>query len=110
MSISYSGLTNYGKATNPSVEMGLGSMNILRDPPRSITTRRVDKVGQTSSITEMIDDSGNRACEAINLYARGVNLLVFRMVMQVITEDNAVVVYLEVVLQVDYKLNYRMQL
>jgi hypothetical protein len=73
MSISYSGLTNYGKATNPSVEMGLGSMNILRDPPRSITTRRVDKVGQTSSITEMIDDSGNRACEAINLYARGVN-------------------------------------
>ena len=73
MSISYSGLTNYGKATNPSVEMGLGSMNILRDPPRSITTKRVDKVGQTSSITEMIYDSGNRACEAINLYARGVN-------------------------------------
>ena len=73
MSLSYSGLTNYGKATNPSVEMGLGSMNILRDPPRSITTRRIDKVGQTSSLTEMIDDSGNRACEAINVYARGVN-------------------------------------
>ena len=73
MSLSYSGLTNYGKATNPSVEMGLGSMNILRDPPRSITTRRIDKVGQTSSLTEMIDESGNRACEAINVYARGVN-------------------------------------
>ena len=73
MSISYSGLTNYGKAVNPSVEMGLGSMNILRDPPRSITTRRVDKVGQTSSITEMVDDSGNRVCEGINVYARGVN-------------------------------------
>ena len=54
MSISYSGLTNYGKAVNPSVEMGLGSMNILRDPPRSITTRRVDKVGQTSSLTEKL--------------------------------------------------------
>ena len=73
MSLSYSGLTNYGKATNPSVEMGLGSMNILRDPPRSITTRRIDKVGQTSSLTEMIDESGDRACEAINVYARGVN-------------------------------------
>jgi hypothetical protein len=48
-------------------------MNILRDPPKSIMTRRIDRVGQTSSITELIDDSGNRACEAISLYARGVN-------------------------------------
>jgi hypothetical protein len=73
MSFSYSGIVGYGKATLPSVEAGLGSMNILRDPPKSITTRRIDKVGQTSSITDMIDDSGNRACEAISLYARGVN-------------------------------------
>jgi hypothetical protein len=73
MSISYSGLTNYGKATLPSVVGGLGSQNILRDPPRSIHTRRRDKVGETSSITEMIDQSGNRACEAISTYARGIN-------------------------------------
>ena len=71
--LSYSGLTNYGVATLPSVDSWGTNMNILRDPPRSITTRKVDKVGETSSITQMIDDSGNRACEAINVFARGVN-------------------------------------
>ena len=74
--ISYSGITNYGKVTLPSVEAGFGSMNILRDPPKSIMTRRIDKVGETSSITEMIDLSENRACEAISTYARGVNPMV----------------------------------
>ena len=73
MSISYSGITNYGKATLPSVESWGTNMNILRDPPKSIMTRRIDRVGQTSSITELIDDSGNRSCEAISLYARGIN-------------------------------------
>lgn len=74
--LSYSGISNYGKVTLPSVEAGLGSMNILRDPPKSIMTRRIDKVGETSSITEMIDLSENRACEAISTYARGVNPMV----------------------------------
>jgi hypothetical protein len=36
-------------------------------------TRRVDRVGQTSEITSMRDDSGNRACESILLYSRGLN-------------------------------------
>jgi hypothetical protein len=71
--LSYSGLTSYGKATLPSVEGGLGSLNILRDPPKSITTRRIDKVNEASQITQMIQDSGDRACEAITQYARGVN-------------------------------------
>jgi hypothetical protein len=71
--LSYSGLTNYGRVTLPSVESWGTNMNILRDPPKSVTTRRINKVGDTSSITQMIDDSGNRACEAIQMYARGVN-------------------------------------
>jgi len=71
--LSYSGLTNYGSVTLPSVDTWGTDMNILRDPPRSITTRRIDKVGETSDITAMIDDSGNRSCEAIQVYARGVN-------------------------------------
>ena len=71
--ISYSAIVNSGKITLPSVEAGLGSMNMLRDPPKSIHTSRNDRVGQTSSITEMVDESQNRACEAINVYARGVN-------------------------------------
>jgi hypothetical protein len=70
--ISYSALNNYGKSSLPSND-GWGQLNILKDPPKSIHTRRVDKVGETSSITEMVDESGNRSCEAISLYARGVN-------------------------------------
>lgn len=73
MSISYSGLRNYGKSSLPSVEAGLGSLNILRDPPASKFTRRIDKVGQNNDITQMIQDSGNRVCEGITAYARGVN-------------------------------------
>jgi hypothetical protein len=72
-SLSYSGLINYGKITLPSVEGWSTNQSILRDPPKSITTRKIDKVGETSSITEMIDDSGNRNCEAIKVYSRGIN-------------------------------------
>ena len=71
--LSYSGLVNYGRVTLPSVETWGTNMNILKDPPRSIMTRRINKVGETSSITEMIDQSSNRACEAILPFARGVN-------------------------------------
>ena len=73
MSFSYSGITNYGKATLPSVEAGLGSINIIKDPPKSIMTRKITKVGENSSLTQMIENSGDRSCEAINVYARGVN-------------------------------------
>lgn len=71
--LSYHGIVGYGKATLPSIESWNTNMNILRDPPKSIMTRKIDKVGSTSDITSMIDDSGDRACEAINTYARGVN-------------------------------------
>lgn len=78
MSFSYSGIVGFGsgKATLPSVETWGTNMNLLRDPPKAIFTRKIDKVGQTSNITQMIDDSGDRACEAINVYARGVNPMV----------------------------------
>jgi len=78
MSISYSSIVGFGsgKATLPSVETWGNNMNILRDPPKSIYTRKIDKVGQTSEITQMIDDASDRACEAILVYARGVNPMV----------------------------------
>lgn len=76
MSFSYSGITNYGKTTLPSVESWGTNMSILRDPVRSITTRRIDKVGDTNAISESIDGSGDRNCEAILTYARGVNPMV----------------------------------
>jgi len=71
--LSYSGLVNHGKITLPSVESWGTNMNILRDPPKSIHTRRIEKVGETNSIVQMIDDSGGRSNEAIQVYARGVN-------------------------------------
>lgn len=60
--------------TLPSVE----SVNILRDPPRSVTTRRINKVGQDDTITNLIDDpaTGDRVAEAIRVYTRGSNPMV----------------------------------
>lgn len=71
--LSYSGLVNHGKVNLPSVESWGSNMNILKDPPKSITTRRKNKVGETSSITQMIEESDGRSSEAIQVYARGVN-------------------------------------
>ena len=45
--------------TLPSVEGFNGTFNILRDPPKSIFTKRNDKVGQTMGIISDIDDSGD---------------------------------------------------
>ena len=59
--------------TLPSVVGGFGTQNILRDPPKAIYTRYKPKVGETQHITEYIDGSGDRICEAIKPYARGVN-------------------------------------
>ena len=73
MAIQYAKLTH---TTLPSVEGWGSNANILRDPPKSITTRRIDKVGQNIDITELVDDSGDRINEGINVYARGVNPMV----------------------------------
>ena len=76
MALSYSGIVNYGKATLPSVESWGTNMNILKDPPKSVHTRKIDRVGETSAITTAVDESGDRFCEAINYYARGQNPMV----------------------------------
>lgn len=73
MSISYSGIVGYGKATLPSVDTWGTNMNILQDPPKSIMTRKIDKASESSLLTEMNDAAGDRVCEMIKVYARGVN-------------------------------------
>ena len=70
--LSYSSLVNHGKVTLPSVESWGTNMNIIRDPPKSITTRRRNKVGENNDILKMIDNS-DRSSEAILRFARGVN-------------------------------------
>lgn len=62
--------------TLPSVEAGVGSLNVLRDPPKAIYTHYKPKVGDTNKITQWIDGAGDRSCEVIKQYARGVNPMV----------------------------------
>jgi len=76
MVLSYSGIVNYGKVTLPAVNSWNTGSNIIRDPPRSVHTRKIDKVGETPAITSLIDESGDRFCEAINYYPRGQNPMV----------------------------------
>jgi hypothetical protein len=60
--------------TLPSVESWGTNMNILRDPPKSLFTRRIDKVSATQEITRMVgENSGDRICEMIKVYPRGIN-------------------------------------
>ena len=70
--LSYSAITNSGKVTLPSVGSWGTNMNIMKDPPKSIMMRRIDKVGDTNEITKMIDNS-DRSAESILRFARGVN-------------------------------------
>lgn len=76
MAFSYSGITNYGKVTLPSVSGGLGSLHVIKDPPKSIHTRRKDRVGQNMDHVQMIEESASRASESIRQYALGVNPMV----------------------------------
>jgi len=74
--ISYSGLQTKRRVTLPSVEMWGNNMNILKDPNVGVFTRRKDKVGDTQNVLMEQDDSGDRAAEYIQVYARGVNPMV----------------------------------
>lgn len=77
MSISYHGVIGHtAKATLPSVDMWGNNMNIIRDPPKSLYTRKIDKVGTTSELTQTIEEGSDRICENILTYARGVNPMV----------------------------------
>ena len=76
MSISYSGIVGYGKPTLPSVESWGTNNNIIKDPPRSVFTRRRDKVGTNSMIVEEVETGSDRIAEVIMAYPRGVNPMV----------------------------------
>ena len=71
--LSYSGITNRGKVSLPSVDNWGSNLNILKDPPKSIHTRSKTLVGSNNDIIDEVGDSGNRIGEYINVYARGVN-------------------------------------
>ena len=76
MSISYSGLRTTAKTSLPSVEGWGSNNNIIREPPRSIMTRKIDKVGSNMDLANDYESSFDRVNEAIQVYARGVNPMV----------------------------------
>ena len=60
--------------TLPSVEAWGTDMNIVKDPPKAVWSRRIDKVSDTQKVTNMIGEgSGDRICELIKVYPRGIN-------------------------------------
>jgi hypothetical protein len=73
MSLTYSGLSTYGKATLPSVENWGANMYIVKDPHKSIHTRKIEKVSDTNFMLNEQADSADRVSECISVYARGVN-------------------------------------
>jgi len=74
--ISYDMVYPRRTATLPSVESWGTNMNILKDPPKSIHTRKIDKVSDTQEYTLMLQASGDRIAENIQVYPRGVNPMV----------------------------------
>jgi hypothetical protein len=77
MSISYHGIIgNKQKGGLGSVESWGANNNITKDPPKSITTRRIDKVNEDGSLNELYANSGDRFAENINVFARNVNPMV----------------------------------
>jgi hypothetical protein len=52
------------------------NMNILKDPPKAVFTRRIDKVGQTQEVLNSQGEGTDRINEFISVYARGVNPMV----------------------------------
>ena len=54
----------------------MNNSKIIKDPPRSIHTKRKDLVGSDILMKELYNGSGDRIEENINYYARGVNPMV----------------------------------
>ena len=53
-------------ATLPSVESWGTNMNIVKDPPKSIFTRRINKVGSDNKLMNTIRGGSNRFSENAN--------------------------------------------
>jgi hypothetical protein len=73
MTISYNGLRQNKNLTMPSVVSWGTNNNILKDPPRAITTRKKDKVGENMDIVNMQDESGDRITNFVQVYSRSLN-------------------------------------
>ena len=74
MAIDYNAIIGKrAKVTVPSSDGWMSSNSIFRDPPKSITTRRIDRVDADGSLNRLYANSGDRFAENISLYAFGVN-------------------------------------
>lgn len=71
-----SSLKRHKDVTLPSIEGGFGTLNITKDPPKGIHTRRIIKVGEDMDIINKIEGSNDRNNETIQKYGRGINPMV----------------------------------
>jgi hypothetical protein len=69
-------LKTHAKTILPSNEGWKDTSHIVKDPPKSLYTRRKIKVGDNNDLIDMVEDGGSRTAECINVYARGVNPMV----------------------------------
>lgn len=73
MSISFSALRESKNLTLPSVQGWGGNLNIMKDPPKGIFTKKKIRVGDDNTILDQQKASGDRVAENVMVYARGVN-------------------------------------
>jgi hypothetical protein len=73
MSLSYSAIIGHKKVSCPSVEGWGTNMKIQKDPPKSITTRRIEKVSETNDTFIQSSESLDRMVENISYFAKGIN-------------------------------------
>jgi hypothetical protein len=70
MSLSYSAIIGHKKVSCPSVEGWGTNMKIQKDPPKSITTRRIEKVSETNDTFIQSSESLDRIVENISYFAK----------------------------------------
>ena len=61
--------------TLQSIDGWGGQLDIKRDPIRSVMTRKIVKVGQDSTLENLIGNSGDRLKDTISRYPRGINIM-----------------------------------
>jgi hypothetical protein len=71
--LSYSAINSRGKATFGSVEGWNMNHSVIREPPKSGTCRRIDKVDDTNEYLLRVAEGTDRFNDAIQLYPRGIN-------------------------------------
>jgi len=70
---SFSGITTYGKVSASGPEQWFVNHSVMKDPPKSGTCRRIDKVSDTNQLIVDIERGDDRFSGGVQRFARGIN-------------------------------------